>query len=171
MRKYAVVLAFLLVVSGCGGSSDTATPATTVAPAATQAPTTTVAPTTTAAPTTTVAATTTVVPATTVAPTTTAAPTTTVAATTIVAPTTTVAATTTAAPTTTSASSSLVVSCVLDADQEMILCEAENLPQSGSLKWTSNATTQWQYGPQWDFALGEVSIPAITQVSLENCQE
>jgi len=34
------VLAFLLVASGCGGSPDTATPATTVAPAATQAPTT-----------------------------------------------------------------------------------------------------------------------------------
>ena len=67
MRKHAVVLTFLLVASGCGGSSDTATPATTVAPATTQAPTTidqvttTVASTTTAAPTpTTVAPTTTV---------------------------------------------------------------------------------------------------------------
>ena len=67
MRKYAVALAFLLVVSGCGGSSDTATPVTTVAPSATQAPTTTVVPTTT------VAATTTVAPATTAAPTTTLA--------------------------------------------------------------------------------------------------
>ena len=53
----------------------------------------------------------------------------------------------------------------------MILCEAENLPQSGSLKWTSNATTRWESGPQWDFALGESSIPAITLVSLEICQE
>ena len=53
MRKYAVALTFLLVVSGCGGSSDTATPVTTVAPVATQAPTTTVAAATTAAPTTT----------------------------------------------------------------------------------------------------------------------
>jgi hypothetical protein len=52
MRKYAVALTFLLVVSGCGGSSDTATPATTVAPLVTQAPTTTVVPTTTATPTT-----------------------------------------------------------------------------------------------------------------------
>ncbi len=95
MRKYAVVLTFLLVVSGCGGSSDTATPATTVAPAVTQAPTATAAPTTvavttTAAPTTTVAPTTTSVPATTAAPTTTVTPTTTsVPATTAVATTTT----------------------------------------------------------------------------------
>ena len=51
MRKYAVALTFLLVVSACGGSSDTATPATTVAPVATQVPTTTAAPaTTTVAP-------------------------------------------------------------------------------------------------------------------------
>ena len=72
MKKYAVALAFLLVVSGCGGSSDTATPATTVAPAATLASTTTVV-TTTAAPTTTVAPmTTTAAPTTTVAPITTA---------------------------------------------------------------------------------------------------
>ena len=68
MRKYAVALAFLLVVSGCGGSSDTATPATAVAPVATQAPTTT-AVSTTAVPTTT-----TVAPTTTAAPTTTGAP-------------------------------------------------------------------------------------------------
>ena len=66
----------MLVVSGCGGSSDTATPATTVAPAVTQAPTATAAPTTvavttTAAPTTTVAPTTTSVPATTAVATTT----------------------------------------------------------------------------------------------------
>ncbi len=53
MKKYAVALTFLLVVSGCGGSSDTGTPATTVAPSATQASTTTAVPTTTAAPTTT----------------------------------------------------------------------------------------------------------------------
>ena len=52
MRKYAVVLAFLLVALGCGGSSDTATPAATVAPVATKAPTTTAIPTTTPAPTT-----------------------------------------------------------------------------------------------------------------------
>jgi hypothetical protein len=67
MRKYAVALTFLLVVSGCGGSSDTATPATTVNPAATQAPTTTAVPTTTVAATTTTTAvlTTTAVPTTT----------------------------------------------------------------------------------------------------------
>ena len=67
MRKYAVALTFLLVVSGCAGSSDTATPATTVAPAATQAPTTTAVPTTTVAATTTTTAviTTTAVPTTT----------------------------------------------------------------------------------------------------------
>lgn len=43
MRKSAVGLTFLLVAFGCGGSSDTATPVTTVAPAATQAPATTAA--------------------------------------------------------------------------------------------------------------------------------
>jgi hypothetical protein len=58
VKKYAVALVFLLVASGCGGSSDTATPATTVAPAATQASTTTAVPTTTVAATTTTAATT-----------------------------------------------------------------------------------------------------------------
>ena len=67
MKKYTVALTFLLVVSGCGGSSDTATPATTVNPAATQAPTTTAVPTTTVAATTTTTAviTTTAVPTTT----------------------------------------------------------------------------------------------------------
>jgi len=103
VKKYAVALAFLLVASGCGGSSDTAPPATTVAPAATQAPTTTAVPTTSATPTTSFVPTTTAAPTTTVAPTTTAAPTTTVAATSTTAtPTITVAATsTTATPTTT----------------------------------------------------------------------
>jgi len=48
MRKSAVAVTFLLVVSGCGGNSDT----TTVAPAATQAPTTTAALATTVIPTT-----------------------------------------------------------------------------------------------------------------------
>ena len=112
MRKYAVALTFLLVVSGCAGSSDTATPATTVAPAATQAPTTTAAPTTSATPATTVAPTTTVAPATTVAPTTTGTPTTTAVpstatvppTTTVVAATTTVPVATTAVPTTTTQS-------------------------------------------------------------------
>jgi len=67
VKKYTVALTFLLVVSGCGGSSDTATPATTVNPAATQAPTTTAVPTTTVAATTATTAviTTTAVPTTT----------------------------------------------------------------------------------------------------------
>ncbi len=59
MKKYAVALAFLLVVSGCGGSSDTATPATTA--------------TTTAVPTTTIQADSTAPATTTDAPTTTSA--------------------------------------------------------------------------------------------------
>ncbi len=51
MAKYLVALTFLLVVPGCGGSSDTTTPATNVASVTTQAPTTTTAaPTVTAAP-------------------------------------------------------------------------------------------------------------------------
>lgn len=91
MKTLAVALTFLLVASGCGGSSDTATPATTVAPAAAQAPTTAATPATTAAPrTTTAAPTTTVAATTTVAPATTAAPTTTLA-TTVASTTTTVA--------------------------------------------------------------------------------
>ena len=59
MKKYAVALAFLLVASGCGGSSDTATPATTA--------------TTTAVPTTTIQADSTAPATTTDAPTTTSA--------------------------------------------------------------------------------------------------
>jgi len=53
MRKYAVVLACLLVASGCGGSSDTATPAATVASTMTVALTTTAVLTSTSAPATT----------------------------------------------------------------------------------------------------------------------
>ena len=73
VKRVGVFVTVLLVASGCGGSSDIATPVTTVAPVATQAPITTVAPTTTAAPTTTTApataaAPTTVAPATTMAP-------------------------------------------------------------------------------------------------------
>jgi len=67
MRKYAVALVFLLVVSGCGGSSDTATPVTT----ATVVPTTTIQADTTVLATTTDTPTTTVPVATTDAPTTT----------------------------------------------------------------------------------------------------
>ena len=85
MRKCAVALAFLLVASGCGGSSDTATPATTVATAASQAPISTApaetstAPTTTAITVATTGAPTTTVVTSTIAPTTTATtPTTTV---------------------------------------------------------------------------------------------
>ena len=65
-----------MVASGCGGSSDTSTPATTVTPAATQTPTTTAVPTTTVAATTATPPTTTATP-TTLVPTTTLAPTTT----------------------------------------------------------------------------------------------
>ncbi len=77
--KSAVALAFLLVVAGCGGSSDIATSVTTVAPIATQASTTTAGTATTTVATTTVATTT--VATTTVATTTVA--TTTVATTTV----------------------------------------------------------------------------------------
>ena len=62
LKKYAIALTFLLIVSGCSDSSDTAIPATTVAPAVTQAPTTTAVPTTTVAAATS-AAPTTLVPA------------------------------------------------------------------------------------------------------------
>jgi len=79
MRKYAVVVALLLVTSSCGGDVETTAPVVSASVATTNAAisTTTAAPTTTVAPTTTTT--------TTVAPTTTAAPTTTT--TTTVAPT------------------------------------------------------------------------------------
>ena len=94
MRCLALATLLILLAAACGGSSETAIPAstTTVAPATTVPETTTVAPATTAVPTTTAPTTT--------APTTTA-PTTTAAATTTAAPTTTIAPTTTAAPTST----------------------------------------------------------------------
>ena len=49
MTRFRVLLAVLLVASGCGGGSETATPATT-APTTTATPTTTAPPTTTLAP-------------------------------------------------------------------------------------------------------------------------
>ena len=83
MRKYAVVLACLLVASGCGGSSDTATPAATVASTMTVALTTTAVLTSTSAP------------ATTTSPPPTSAGTTTTTTTAVPSTTTTVASTTT----------------------------------------------------------------------------
>ena len=141
MRKYAVALAFLLVTSGCGGSSDTATPATTVAPVATQAPTTTVVPTTTVAATTTAPPTTTTAPTTTVAPTTTATPTTTVVPTTTAAlttttatPTTTVVPTTTVAPTTTASPEPLEIWEEVYAEIRRIAAERPRRGQTISLR-------------------------------------
>ena len=91
MGKYAVALTFLLVVSGCGGSSDTTVPTSTTAaaPTSTVAVTATIAPLATQTPTTTAESTTAVSTTTTVAPTTTAAPTTTTPTPTTAAPTTT----------------------------------------------------------------------------------
>ena len=104
MRRVGSFVTVLLVASACGGSSDTATPVTTVAPAATQASTTTVGPTTTVASTITVAPTTTEAPTTTLAPTTT----TSVASTGTAAQTTTTLATKTAeAPTSGTSDTSL----------------------------------------------------------------
>ena len=60
MTSLRILLAVLLVASGCGGGSETATPATTAPPGTTEAPAaTTAAPTTTSAPETTEAPTTT----------------------------------------------------------------------------------------------------------------
>ena len=72
MRKYAAVLAFLLIVSGCGGGPDTATPTTTVVVTPTAAPSKSATTTTTVVVTPTAAPSTTATPTTTVAPTTTA---------------------------------------------------------------------------------------------------
>ena len=140
MRKYAVSLTFLLVLSGCGGSSDTATPATTVAPATTQAPTTTVVPTTT------VAATTTVVPATTAAP------------------------TTTVAPTTTGAPEELAAVCTFDESVPKISCHAVGFAQSDQLRWESNVYghsqgTSYEVELVEQYQL----VPEVT-VTLQECQ-
>ena len=54
MTRLKILMVVLLVASGCGGGSETATPAITAPPTTTEAaPTTTAAPPTTAAPTTT----------------------------------------------------------------------------------------------------------------------
>ena len=143
VRKYAVVLTFLLVVSGCGGSADTATPTTTVAPTTTATP-----PTTTATPTTTVAPTTTAAP-TTVAPTTTAAP-------------------TTAAPTT--VSTGLVMDCTLDAEGLKISCRASGYQDGSQLTWTSSGSWAYGTGSQWDFTIQDELIAPTAEVFLEECQ-
>jgi hypothetical protein len=152
MRKPAVALAFLLIVSGCGGSSDTATPTTTVAPATTQAPTTTIAATTTVAPTTTIAATTTV------------APTTTIAATTTVAP------TTTATPTTTGAPAELAAVCTFDESVPKISCQAVGFAQSDQLRWESNVSG-WKTGASYEVEMvEEYQLVPEAIVTLQECQ-
>ncbi|SVE42547.1 uncharacterized protein METZ01_LOCUS495401, partial [marine metagenome] len=102
---------------------------------------------------------------TTVAPPTTAvAPTTTTAA-----PTTTTAPTTNAASATTAVTPELAVACKLDTEYLKVMCWASGYQTDRQLKWTSNASTRWQYGPATEILLGEIPIPAETQVLLEEC--
>ena len=62
------------------------------------------------------------------------------------------------------------MACDLDPGLAAVSCRAENFDRDSWLKWTSNATTRWGNGPQWDFELGEVPIPVVTVVSFEVCQ-
>jgi len=157
VRKCAVAVTFLLVVSGCGGSSDTATPVATVAPVATQAPTTTIAVTTTVAPTTTIAVTTTVAPTTTIAVTTTVAPTTT--------------ATPTVAPTTTTgAPAELAAVCTFDESVPKISCEAVGTSQGSQLRWESNVYG-WKTGTSYEVEMvEEYQLVPEAIVTLQECQ-
>ena len=49
------------------------------------------------------------------------------------------------------------------------MCWASGYQTDRQLKWTSNASTRWQYGPETEILLGEIPIPAETQVLLEEC--
>jgi len=145
VKKYAVALAFLLVASACGGSSDTAAPTatTTAAPTATASPTTTQAPTTTTA-----------------APTTTASPTTTQAPT-----------TTTAAPTTTTATpAGLEALCLFDQSVPKITCSVSGATQGSQLRWESNVA-DWYTGPSYEIPLEQEHqlVPEVV-VTLQECQ-
>ncbi len=154
MRKYAVALTFLLVASGCGGSSDTAAPVTTVASTTTVAPTTTQAPTTTAVPT-----------ATTEAPAATEAPTT------VPAPTTSVAQTVTEAPTTTAPGpAGLAAICSFDQSVPKISCYALGAAQGSQLRWESNIWG-WNTGPSYEVELIQAHqlVPQVV-VTLQECR-
>ena len=154
MRKYAVALTFLLVASGCGGSSDTAAPVTTVASTTTVAPTTTQAPTTTAVPT-----------ATTEASAATEAPTT------VPAPTTSVAQTVTEAPTTTAPGpAGLAAACAFDDSVPEITCHASGTTQGSQLRWESNISG-WTTGPSYEIRLEQEHqlVPEVV-VTLQECQ-
>ena len=154
VRKYAVALVFLLVASGCSGSSDTASPVTTVASTTTVAPTTTQAPTTTAVPT-----------ATTEAPAATEAPTT------VPAPTTSVAQTVTEAPTTTAPGpAGLAAACAFDDSVPEITCHASGTTQGSQLRWESNISG-WTTGPSYEIRLEQEHqlVPEVV-VALQECQ-
>ena len=60
-------------------------------------------------------------------------------------------------------------SCTFDESELKVSCEAVGVNQSSELNWTSNATSRWQNGPEWEFTLGEILIPAETKVYLEVC--
>jgi len=71
----------------------------------------------------------------------------------------------------TSASDDLVVLCELAKDALRLFCRASNYEPNSRLEWTSNGTTGWGSGSEWEFTLGDggFRVPALTHVVLEEC--
>ena len=61
------------------------------------------------------------------------------------------------------------VLCEIKEQPAKVICEARDYASDSSLQWASNATTRWGNGPNWDFDLGEIPVPAPVQMSLEIC--
>ena len=61
------------------------------------------------------------------------------------------------------------VLCEIKEQPAKVICEARDYASDSSLQWASNATTRWGNGPNWDFDLGEMPVPATIQISLEIC--
>ena len=61
------------------------------------------------------------------------------------------------------------VLCEIKEQPAKVICEARDYASDSSLQWASNATTRWGNGPNWDFDLGEIPVPATVQISLEIC--
>ena len=62
-----------------------------------------------------------------------------------------------------------MVLCEIKEQPAKVICEARDYASDSSLQWASNATTRWGNGPNWDFDLGEIPVPATVQISLEIC--
>ena len=64
----------------------------------------------------------------------------------------------------------LMVLCSLDSEGQEISCEISGSKKGQNFKWTSNATTRWETGATWQFALGGTPVPEITEVVIEICE-